>query len=166
MFSIWGSPFSFGDCRTEMGKETRIFPYGESPFPNRVYFHLGINKYTKQVKRNRSTAGSIGKGIANKAMEDKFSDAEAQAMVIAEVANVLQAQNAEQMKNMMAMFEKLISSMPTTVMPAAVAPPKTPRQPCNECPHCKKKHANHDKCWKLDANKALRLANWKSTNSA
>ena len=95
MFSIWGSPFSFGDCRTEMGKETRIFPYGESPFPNRVYFHLGINKYTKQVKRNRSTAGSIGKGIANKATEEKFSDDEAQAMVITKVANVLQAQNAE-----------------------------------------------------------------------
>ena len=103
------------------------------------------NEYTNQVNGNRSAAGCVGKGIANKATEEKFSDAEAQAMVIAEVADVHQAQNAEQMKNMMAMFEKLISSMPTTVMPAAVAPPKTPRQPCNECPHCKKKHANHDK---------------------
>ncbi len=165
MFSIWGSPFPFGDYRTEMGRETRMFPYGESPFLNRVCFHLGINKYTKQVKRNRSTAGSVGKGIANKATEEKFSDAEAQAMVITEVANVLQALNAEQTKNMMAMFEKLISSMPTTVMPAAVTPPKTPHQPRNECPHCKKKHANHDKCWKLDANKALRPANLKSTKS-
>jgi hypothetical protein len=118
------------------------------------------------VKRNRSTAGSVGKGIANKATEEKISDAEAQAMVIVEVANVLQAQNAEQMKNMMAMFEKLISSMPTTVTPAAVPPPKTPRQPRNECPHCKKKHVNHDKCWELDANKALRPANWKSIKSA
>ncbi len=36
-------------------------------FPNfRVYIQ---NKYTKQVKRNRSTAGSVGKGTANKAME-------------------------------------------------------------------------------------------------
>jgi len=125
------------------------------------------NEYTKQVKRNRSAAGSAGKGIANKATEEKFSDAEAQAMIIAEVANVLQAQNAEQMKNMMAMFEKLISSMPTTVTPTAVAPPKTPpHQPRNECPYCKKKHPNHDKCRELDANKALRLANWKSTKSA
>jgi hypothetical protein len=39
------------------------------------------NKYTKQVKRNRSTAGSVKKGIANKATEEIFSDAEAQAMV-------------------------------------------------------------------------------------
>jgi hypothetical protein len=36
-------------------------------FPNfRVYIQ---NKYTKQVKRNRLTAGSVGKGIANKATE-------------------------------------------------------------------------------------------------
>jgi len=136
----------------------------DKTFPKfRVYIQ---NEYTKQVKQNRSTAGSGGKGIANKATEEKLSDAEAQAMVIAEVANVLQAQNAEQMKNMMAMFEKLISSMPTTVTPAAVTPPKTPRQPHNKCPHCKKKHANHNKGRELDANKTLRPANWKSTKSA
>jgi hypothetical protein len=136
----------------------------DKTFPRfRVYIQ---KEYTKQVKRNRSTAGFVGKGIANKATEEKLSDAEAQAMVIAEVANVLQAQNAEQMKNTMAMFEKLISSMPTTVTPAAVPPPNTPHQPRNECPHCKKKHANHDKCWELDANKTRRPANWKSIKSA
>ena len=136
----------------------------DKTFPNfRVYIQI---EFTKMVKRNRSTTGSVRKGIANNATEEIFSDAEAQAMVIAEVANVLQAQNAEQMKHMMAMFEKLISSMPTTVTPAAVPPPKTPRQPRNECPHCKKKHVNHDKCWELDANKALRPANWKSIKSA
>ena len=132
----------------------------DKTFPNfRVYIQI---EFTKMVKRNRST----GKGIANKATEEKISDAEAQAMVIVEVANVLQAQNTEQMKNMMAMFEKLISSMPTNVTPTAVPPPKTPCQPRNECPHCKKKHVNHDKCWELDANKALRPANWKSIKSA
>ncbi len=68
----------------------------DKTFPNiRVYIQ---NEYSKMVKWNRSTAGAVGKGIANKATEEKFSDAEAQAMVIAEVANVLQAQNAEQMK--------------------------------------------------------------------
>jgi len=118
------------------------------------------------IKRNRSTAGSVGKGIANKAMEEKISDAEAQAMVIAEVANVLQAQNAEQMKQMMTMFEKLLAS--AQVQPAAPPisnTPTTPRQPRKECPHCSKKHANHDKCWELDSNKALRPANWKSTKT-
>jgi hypothetical protein len=80
----------------------------DKTFPNfRVYIQI---EFTKMVKQNRSTAGSVGKGIANKATEDKISDTEAQAMLIAEVANVLQAQNAEQMKNMMAMFEKLLAS--------------------------------------------------------
>ena len=137
----------------------------DKTFPNfRVYIQI---EFTKMVKRNRSTARSVGKGIANKATEDKISDAEAQAMVIAEVANVLQAQNAEQMKNMMAMFEKLLASASAQapVTPPVVNPPKTPRQPCTECPHCNKKHINHDKCWELDANKALRPANWKSTKT-
>ena len=49
MFSIRGSPFPFGDYHTEMGRETRIFPYGESPFPNRVCFNLGINMYAKST---------------------------------------------------------------------------------------------------------------------
>jgi hypothetical protein len=43
MFSTWGSPFLYGDYRMETGRETWIFPYGESPFPNRVCFHLGTN---------------------------------------------------------------------------------------------------------------------------
>ena len=110
------------------------------------------------------TTGSIGKGIRNKATEEKISDAKAQAMVIAEVGNVLQAQNAEQMKNMMAMFKKLLASAQAPAAPIA-NPPKTPCQPRKECPHCSKKHANHEKCLELDANKALRPANWKSTKT-
>jgi hypothetical protein len=97
------------------------------------------------------TTRSIGKGIANKATEvpeQKKLDAEAQAMVIAEVANVLQAQNEQQMKNMMSMFEKLLTSMQSSGTPVAVVPPKTPTncQPRMGCPHCNKKHRNHKKC--------------------
>ncbi len=138
-------------------------------FPN---FHVYIqNEYTKQVKCNRLTARSIGKGIANKAAEvpeQQFLDAEAQAMVIAEVANVLQAQNEQQMKNMMSMFKKLLTSMQSSGTPVAVVPPKTLTncQPCMGCPHCNKKHRNHNKCWELNANKASRLENWKSAKSA
>ncbi len=132
-------------------------------FPNfRVYIQT---EFTMMAKRNRSTARSVGKGIANKATEDKILDAEAQAMVIAKVANVLQAQNAEQMKTMMAMFEKLLASNNSPVTPPVVNPPTTPRQPRTECPHCNKKHVNHDKCRELDANKALSPANWKSTKT-
>jgi DNA repair exonuclease SbcCD ATPase subunit len=143
-------------------REWHAKPLADKTFSNfRVYIQL---EYTKMVKRNRSTAGSVGKGIVNVVTEDKLSDAEAQAMVIAEVANVLQAQNAEQMKNMMAMFEKLLSvQAPTAPVVTPPKTPKTPRQPRAKCPHCSKKHANHDKCWELDSNKALRPANWKST---
>ncbi len=94
----------------------------------RVYIQ---NKYTKQVKHNRSTAGSIGKGIANKATEvpeQKFLDTKAQAMVIARVANVLQAQNEQQMKNMMSMFKKLLTSIQSSATPVTVVPPKTPNK--------------------------------------
>jgi hypothetical protein len=81
-------------------REWHVKMLANKTFPN---FRVDIqNKYTKQVKCNRLTARSIGKGIANKATEvpeQKFLDAEAQAMVIAEVANVLQAQNEQQMKN-------------------------------------------------------------------
>jgi hypothetical protein len=123
------------------------------------------NEYTKMVKRNRSTAGSIKKGIANTATEDKILDAKAQAMVITKVVNVLQAQNAEQIKIIMAMFKKLLASTQAPAAPTVVNPPKTPCQPCKECPHCSKKHANHKKCWELEANKALRSENWKSTKT-
>ncbi len=98
-------------------------------FPNfRVYIQ---NEYTKQVKRNRSTAGSVGKGIANKATEvpeQKFSDAKAQAMVIAEVANVLQAQNKQQMKNMMSMFKKLLTFFAIICHASCRCPTPNPHQ--------------------------------------
>jgi hypothetical protein len=94
-------------------------------FPN---FHVYIqNEYTKMVKRNRLTARAVKKGIANKATEEKFSDAKAQAMVIAEDANVLQAQNAEQMKNMMAIIEKLLASAQAPAVPVLAAPPHQKR---------------------------------------
>ena len=100
--------------------------------------------------------------------EERISDVEAQAMVIAKVANVLHAQNAEQMKNMMTMFKELLTSVQTPTVPTAGVQTKTkpPRQPKTECPNCKKKHVNHDKFWELEANKASRLASWKSMQSA
>jgi hypothetical protein len=39
-----------GSPHTEMGRESQIFPYGESPFPNRVCIDLGINIYSYNVE--------------------------------------------------------------------------------------------------------------------
>jgi hypothetical protein len=42
----------------------------DKTFPDfQVYIQI---EFTKMVKRNRSTTGSVGKGIANKATEDKI----------------------------------------------------------------------------------------------
>ena len=90
-------------------------------------------------------------------------------MILAKVANSLQEQNAEQMKNMMMMIKELLTStQPPTVTAAGTKTkqPRKPRQPFADCPNCKKKHANHNKCWELEANKDLRPANWKSMQSA
>ena len=133
-------------------------------FKFRVYIQ---NEYTKQVKWNRSTAGSVGKGIANAMTEERISDVKAQAMVIAKVANALHIQNAEHMKNMMMMFKEILTSVqPPTVPAAGTKPPRQPRQPKTKCPNCKKKHANHGKFWELKTNKARRPAKWKATQSA
>jgi hypothetical protein len=131
------------------------------------------HEYTNQVKQNRSTAGSVGKGIANMTTEEtkqQISNAEAQAMVIAEVANVLQVQNQEQMKTMMNMFEKILTSMhPAAIAPAPTASSRRPRNSYQSsyqsCPHCKKMHRKPEKCWELDVNKASRPDNWKSTKT-
>jgi hypothetical protein len=108
------------------------------------------NEYTKQVKQNRSTAGSVKKGIANTVTEEGISGIEAQAMMIAEVANAMHEQNAEQMKNMMTTFKELLTSVQPPTVPTdgtKTKAPRKPHQPLTECPNCKKKHANHKKCW-------------------
>jgi hypothetical protein len=115
-------------------------------FPN---FCVYMTEFPKMIKQNRSTTRSVGKGVANKVTKEKLLDAKAQAMVIAEVVNVLQAQNTEQMKNMITMFEKLLASTHAPAVPSIVNPPKAPHQPQKESPHCSKKHANQNKCWEL-----------------
>jgi len=90
-------------------------------------------------------------------------------MIIAKVANAMHGQNAEQIKNMMTMFKEILTSVQPLTVPTAKTKsksPRKPRQPLTECPNCKKKHANHDKCWVIEANKDSRPANWKSTKSA
>ena len=124
------------------------------------------NEYTKQVKQNRSTAGSVKKGIANAVTKEGII--KANAMMIAEVASAMQEQNTEQVKTMMTMFKELLTSVKPPTVPTAKAKPKPPCKPyksITECPNCKKKHANHDKLWELEANKDSRPPYWKSTKS-
>ena len=90
-------------------------------------------------------------------------------MMIAEVANAIHEKYEDKMKTMMTNFEKLLTSVKPPTVPTAKSKtkqPRKPRQQLTECPNCKKKHANHDKFWELEANKELRPANWKSVQNA
>ncbi len=40
-----------------MGRETKKFPYGDSPFPNRVCSNLGTNIYTNHKNLIRDALG-------------------------------------------------------------------------------------------------------------
>lgn len=85
-------------------------------------------------------------------MEEKISDTKAKAMVFAEVVNLLQAQNVVQKKIMMAMFEKLLTSVQAPAAPVVIAPP-TPQ----ELPPLWQETCQPYEVLRAGANKALRL---------
>ena len=81
-----------GQFDTAMQEWHAKLPTNKS-FPKfRVYIQ---NEYTKQVKRNRSTAGSAKGGITNAVTEKGII--EAQAMMIAEVANAIHEKYEDKM---------------------------------------------------------------------
>ncbi len=65
--------FHMGSPRTEMGRESRIFPYGESPFPNRVCFHLGINIYSQYQDNFRGCTGECFRAKAKKSFGSTYA---------------------------------------------------------------------------------------------
>jgi hypothetical protein len=131
-------------------------------------FRVFIQKeFAKHHKQNRSTAKSVGHGITNNVITDEQANQietlEAQAMIMAEVANSIAEQNQKQFKEMMAMFQKAIE---TKNSPNAPANPTGGKQK-KKCPHCAKLvyHAPA-KCFELEANAANRPAGWKSTKES
>ncbi len=47
--------FYTGSPHMETSRQTKKFPFGDSPFPNRVCAHLGINRYTKEWRIDKAT---------------------------------------------------------------------------------------------------------------
>ena len=129
-----------------------------------------VNEYAKQTKQNKSTAKSVGFGIANSAVTTDFSNNDMQAAeaawAITEVANALQTAQDKQKEHMMEMFKQMMAAMGK-----GNSNQNNNQNGCNQagggskgkpCKHCKFKHAKPDaKCWELKANAASRLANWK-----
>ena len=121
-------------------------------------FRVFIQKeFAKRQKRDKQTAKATGRGIANNVMgHDIPTEAEINAMAMAEFVNAVTTNTNAQMEKMMEMFTKSLETMSNNKQPDK----KTTftRQPC---PHCKLRHPNPDGCWELEKNAASRPKTWK-----
>ena len=119
-----------------------------------------IAEFAKRSK-HKDTARSVGFGIANAATTAPPEESEAM-LALATIAQVLQEGQNKQMQELMAQFTAALKDLPGSTAPAPAPQPKPPRvQTYPTCPHCQKKHLKPESCWELEANAALRPANWK-----
>ena len=149
-------------------REWKAKPAADQTFDN---FRPFIQReFTKKTKHDKTTAKSVGRGIANHAKieeqtDDVPSDADQAAWALAEVASVMQAASEKQMERLIKMFTKSMEAMnkniPSPTPAPTPAPRGTGRQRGEKCPHCNVRHRNHDDCWDLDKNKSKRPANYK-----
>ena len=117
-------------------------------------FRVYIQKeFAKRTKRDKQTANSAGRGIANAVNEEVLN-----ALAMAEIVNAVQAQNNAQMEKMMEMFKASMEAMTkqqgTNNTPAGGNTTK-------KCPHCNLRHPKPDNCWELEKNASKRPHNWK-----
>jgi len=134
-----------------------------------VNFRVFIQKeFGKQHKQNKTTAKSVGYGIANSITDkeiDQIDQLEAQALFVAELANSMQEQSQKQFKEMMEMFTATFaknSPSPTN--------PKNPKSGADKkkkkCPHCGLEvYHKPEACFELEANAAKRYPGWTSKKS-
>ena len=131
-----------------------------------VNFRVFIQKeFGKQHKQNKTTAKSVGFGIANSVTDndvEQIEQLEAQALMIAELANSMKEQSQKQFKEMMELFKATLDKNSP--------PPKNPKTGAEKkkkkCPHCGLEvYHKPDACYELDANASKRPADWKSKKS-
>jgi hypothetical protein len=134
-----------------------------------VNFRVFIQKeFGKQHKQNKTTAKSVGYGIANSITDneiDQIDQLEVQALFVAELANSMQEQSQKQFKEMMEMFTATFaknSPSPTN--------PKNPKLGADKkkkkCPHCGLEvYHKPEACFELEANAAKRYPGWTSKKS-
>ncbi|KAL7476598.1 hypothetical protein ACHAW6_002955 [Cyclotella cf. meneghiniana] len=123
-------------------------------------------EFGKHFKQNKSTAKSVGHGIANSVTDkqvQQMDNLEAQAMIFAELANSMQEQTQKQFMEMMNAFKATLaknnSPNPTPVVPRAPAGENKKKL----CPHCKiEVYHKPERCFELEANAARHPANWVS----
>eukprot|EP00804_Cyclotella_cryptica_P025977 CCRYP_002794-RA/>CCRYP_002794-RA protein AED:0.40 eAED:0.40 QI:0/0/0/1/0/0.5/2/0/349 len=125
-------------------------PAAQKTFSN---FWVFIQKeFAKRTKRDKQTAKSVGRGIANAAAEQ---DNELNALAMAEFVNAVMTQSNAQMEKMMEMFKTSLESLSSKQSGGEA------RQTHPKCPHCKLRHPKPDDCWELEKNASKRPTNWK-----
>jgi hypothetical protein len=141
--------------------EWEVKPTADQTFAN---FHIFMQKeFGKHHKQNKTTAKSVGYGIANSITDNtvnQINHLEVQALIIAELANSMQEQSQKQFKEMMEMFKATLkANSPTPTTPKVNAGGKKKKK----CPHCGLEVYHKPKaCFKLDANAAKCPVGWKS----
>jgi len=99
----------------------------------RVFMQKEFGKHHKQ---NKTTAKSVGFGIANSVADkhiEQLEQLEVQALMIAELANSMQEQSQKQFKKMMEMFS---AKLDAKTSPNPSYPKGGDGKKKKKCPHC------------------------------
>ena len=146
-------------------REWKALPTSSKTFAKfRVYIQ---KEFGERRKHDKSTAGSVGRGIANSVIDkqaDEMDRLEAQALLLAELANTMAEQSQKQFKEMMEEFTKTLKSKdsPNPQNNGTGGKSKTKKK----CPHCLMEvYHKPEKCFELEANASKRPEGWKSKKS-
>ena len=146
-------------------REWEVAPTADQTFANfRIFMQKEFGKHHKQ---NKTTAKSVGYGIANSITDnavDQIDHLEAQTLIIAKFANSMQEQSQKQFKEMMEMFKAKLDTKtsPNTSNPKGGEGKKKKKK----CPHCGMEvYHKPESCYELEANASKRPAGWKSKKS-
>jgi hypothetical protein len=142
-------------------REWQAKPPADLTFANfRVFMQ---QEYSKHHKQNKSTAASVGRGIANSLTHQpdvQIDHFEAQAILLAEVANSIQETSHKQFKEMMELFTKTLAAKGSPTTTSADTSTKKKKK---KCPHCLLEvYHKPEKCFELEANASKRPEGWKS----
>ena len=88
--------------------ESALREWEAKPKANQTFANFRVfmqKEFGKQYKQNKTTAESVGNGIANNITDKEVEQLEAQALFIAELANSMQDQSQKQFKEMMELFK-------------------------------------------------------------
>jgi len=145
-------------------REWEVKPKADQTFANfRIFMQKEFGKHHKQ---NKTTAKAVGYGIANTLTDnsiERMDHLEAQALMIAELANSMREESQKQFKEMMELFGKSMSAnSPNPTNPKGGTGGKKKKK----CPHCGLEvYHKPDACFELEANAAKRPAGWTSKKS-